>query len=108
MDMDQILEQTLSANFESVLERLLEPIARIERLKRKESLTPDEVELVYGLKASTLANKRTKGTGPEFIRDGDKILYTPRAVKEYLEDKTVRTSGSRSREANAIVKRFKK
>lgn len=84
-------DQPLSNNIDDALERLLAPVAKIERLKRKEYLTPEEVELVYGLKASTLANKRTKAKGPEYIKDGEKILYKQQTVKTYLESRTVRT-----------------
>lgn len=84
-------DQPLSNNIDDALERLLAPVAEIERLKRKEYLTPEEVELVYGLKASTLANKRTKAKGPEYIKDGEKILYKQQTVKAYLESRTVRT-----------------
>jgi hypothetical protein len=49
------------------------------------------VELVFGLKPSTLANKRSKAHGPEYIKDGDKILYKQQAIRAYLETKTVRT-----------------
>lgn len=84
-------DQPLSNNIDDALERLLAPVAEIERLKRKEYLTPEEVELVYGLKASTLANKRTKAKGPEYIKDGEKILYKQQTVKTYLESRTVRT-----------------
>ena len=59
--------------------------------KRKEYLTPEEVELIYGLKPKTLANKRLKAQGPEYIKDGDRILYRQQAIKKYLEAKTVRT-----------------
>ena len=88
---DRGLEGALSANIDSTLERLLAPIAQIERLKRREYLTAEEVELVYGLKAATLANKRSKAQGPEYIKDGDKILYRQRAVKAYLDAKTIKT-----------------
>lgn len=84
-------EQVFTNNIDDALERLLAPVAEIERLKRKEYLTPEEVELVYGLKASTLANKRSKAKGPEYIKDGEKILYKQQAVKAYLESRTVRT-----------------
>ncbi|MDL2313794.1 hypothetical protein LJC36_02310 [Desulfovibrio sp. OttesenSCG-928-C14] len=84
-------EQILTNNIDDALERLLAPVAEVERLKRKEYLTPEEVELVYGLKPKTLANKRMKAQGPEYIKDGERILYKQQAVKKYLEAKTVRT-----------------
>lgn len=84
-------EQIFTNNIDDALERLLAPVAEVERLKRKEYLTPEEVELVYGLKPKTLANKRLKAQGPEYIKDGDRILYRQQAIKKYLEAKTVRT-----------------
>lgn len=70
---------------------MLAPVAKMEKLKRREYLTPEEVELLYGLKAVTLANKRMKAQGPEYIKDGEKILYKQQAVKAYLDSRTVRT-----------------
>ncbi len=84
-------EQIFTNNIDDALERLLAPVAEVERLKRKEYLTPEEVELIYGLKPKTLANKRLKAQGPEYINDGDRILYRQQAIKKYLEAKTVRT-----------------
>ena len=84
-------EQIFTNNIDDALERLLAPVAEVERLKRKEYLTPEEVELIYGLKPKTLANKRLKAQGPEYIKDGERILYRQQAIKKYLEAKTVRT-----------------
>ena len=84
-------EQIFTNNIDDALERLLAPVAEVERLKRKEYLTPEEVELIYGLKPKTLTNKRLKAQGPEYIKDGDRILYRQQAIKKYLEAKTVRT-----------------
>ena len=84
-------EQIFTNNIDDALERLLAPVAEVERLKRKEYLTPEEVVLIYGLKPKTLANKRLKAQGPEYIKDGDRILYRQQAIKKYLEAKTVRT-----------------
>ena len=84
-------EQAFTNNIDNALERLLAPVAEVERLKRKEYLTPEEVELVYGLKSKTLANKRLKAQGPEYIKDGERILDKQQAIRKYLEAKTVRT-----------------
>lgn len=92
MNIDQgSFEQAVSSNIENALERLFAPVAQIEKLKRREYLSPEEVELVYGLKASTLANKRMKAHGPEYIKDGEKILYKQQAVRAYLESRAVKT-----------------
>ena len=89
--MDRCLEEAFSANIENALERLLAPIAQIERLKRREYLTPEEVEAVYGLKTGSLANKRNKAQGPEYIKDGEKILYKQQTVRSYLDARTIKT-----------------
>ena len=91
MTTDQTDLASLSGTIDTTLERLLAPIANIEKLKRCEYLTPEEVELVYGLKASTLANKRSRARGPEYIKDGGKILYKQQALKAYMDSRTVRT-----------------
>ena len=88
---DRRLEKALSNNIESALDRLLAPIAETERLKRREYLTPEEVEAVFGLKAVTLANKRMKAQGPEYIKDGERILYRQQAIKAYLDARTIKT-----------------
>ena len=49
-----------------------------------------------------------KAQGPEYIKDGDKILYKQQAVKTYLEAKTIRTRNSPAIEAYAKSDRFKK
>jgi len=88
---DQSLEKAFSANIENVLERVLAPIAQLERLKRREYLTPEEVEMLYGLKAGSMANKRSKAQGPEYIKDGERILYRQQAIKAYLDARTIKT-----------------
>jgi hypothetical protein len=51
-----------------------------------------EVQLAedLGVSVKTLANRRTAGTGPRFVKQGRCVLYTPDAIKEWLE------SGERS------------
>ncbi|MDR3362609.1 MAG: hypothetical protein LBO64_07205 [Desulfovibrio sp.] len=112
MDIPQLTPEEIADNLQTTLERLLAPVAnsigQMERLKRREYLTAEEVELLYGLNTATLANKRSKAQGPEYIKDGDKILYKQQAVKAYLEDKTIRTRSSPSVEAYLQPKHFKK
>lgn len=91
MDIPKITTEEIADSLQTAIERLLAPVAKMEKLKRREYLTPEEVELLYGLKAVTLANKRMKAQGPEYIKDGEKILYKQQAVKAYLDSRTVRT-----------------
>ncbi len=66
-------------------------VLELELLKRKETLTTEEVEILYGLKASTLRKRRMNGEGPAYSKDGDKVLYTHTAIKKYLEAKRQKT-----------------
>ena len=112
MDIPTLTPEEIAGSLQTALERMLAPvvdsIGQLERLKRREYLTAEEVELVYGLKAVTLANKRMKAQGPEYIKDGEKILYKQQAVKAYLETKTIRTRNSQSVEAYARPTRLRK
>ena len=62
MDIPTLTPEEIAGSLQTALERMLAPvvdsIGQIERLKRREYLTAEEVELIYGLKAVTLANKR--------------------------------------------------
>ena len=95
MNIPELSHEEITNNLQSAFERLLTPvvdsIGQIERLKRREYLTPEEVELVYGLRASTLAKRRIKAKGPEYVKVGEKILYKQKAVREYLEARAVQT-----------------
>ena len=42
--------------------------------------------------AATLANKRGKGQGPRYIKDGGKILYPQKEVQKYLQDREILTA----------------
>jgi len=88
---EAVVGQELADTIDDCLERLLAPIARLEELKRREYLTPEEVVVVYGLGLSTLANKRMRAQGPEYIKVGEKILYKQKDIKKYLEAKAIRT-----------------
>lgn len=96
MDIPGLTPENIADKLQSAFERLLAPITdsigQIERLKRREYLSPEEVELVYGLKSSTLANRRIKAKGPEYVKVGEKILYKQKAVRAYLEAREVRTT----------------
>ena len=83
-DMQKTFEQTLGPLAISVQE--------IEELKRKVNLTPEEVERVYGLNAATLANQRSKGTGPPYIKAGGKVLYPQRELQKYFHEREILTN----------------
>lgn len=64
-------------------------------------LTPDEVCDILRVKKNTLAiwrMRKMKGedVGPDFVKRGRLIFYTPDAVREYVEKNTQRGTGSTS------------
>ena len=84
--------QTMQETFERTLGPLAVSVQEIEELKRKVNLTPEEVERVYGLNAATLANKRAKGQGPRYIKDGGKVLYSQKEIQKYLNEREILTA----------------
>ena len=66
-------------------------VVELEKLKRKEYLTADEVPKLYPLGASTLAKHRMNRTGPAFSKDGEKVIYSQTAIRKYLESRRQKT-----------------
>ena len=85
---------SMQETFERTFGPAVISVQEVEEIKRKVNLTPEEVEKVYGLNAATLANKRTKGAGPRYIKDGGKVLYSQGEIQKYLNDREILTSGS--------------
>jgi len=53
-------------------------------------ITEPQLARDLNVSVKTLANRRAAGTAPRFVKQGRCILYTPDAVREWLE------SGERS------------
>ena len=83
---------SMQETFERTLGPLAASVQDIEEIKRKINLTPEEVERVYGLNAATLANKRAKAAGPRYIKDGGKILYPQKELRQYLTAREILTN----------------
>lgn len=60
-------------------------------LRHKIMLSDKEVQKLYGLKAGTLANMRSQGRGPAFVKDGKIIRYCRKDVEAYLQSRRVKT-----------------
>ena len=52
-------------------------------------LDPKAAAIYYGLSEWTLAEWRCKGTGPRFIKLGNRVRYSLAALAEYTEAHTV-------------------
>lgn len=53
------------------------------------TINPKTVEADYGIPVGTLANMRSKGTGPTYLKVGAKVLYNRAAVEAWLESQAV-------------------
>jgi hypothetical protein len=53
-----------------------------------EYLTAEEAARILRAAAATLARWRTQGCGPEYIKRGGRILYTPAALEAFANGNT--------------------
>ena len=51
-------------------------------------LDPEAASAFLGLSPWTLAEWRVKGTGPRFVKLGNRVPYTPAALAEWVEAHT--------------------
>lgn len=58
-----------------------------------EYLPPHELAALTGVPTGTLAQWRYRGVGPTFIKAGRRVLYSRRAVEEWLEANTRTQTG---------------
>lgn len=68
----------------------LDRVADLERLKRKELLTTDEVEALYGLSAATLDTWRCRGGGPDYVKPSKSVFYRHTDIQKFLEARMVK------------------
>lgn len=81
----------MGAVLREVLHELLAPVARLESLRRKELITGQEVEALYGLSYGTLRNWRSKGRGPKMTRIGQSVYYKHQDLLVFIANHQVRT-----------------
>lgn len=72
----------------------LQGVGRLEMLKRRELLTPPEVEELYGLKEGTLKVWRCRGGGPAYHQSAKNapVLYSHDDIQAFLSKSRVRAS----------------
>lgn len=60
--------------------------ARMEFLSMKQLLTSSEVEELYGINARTLAFKRSRGGGPDYIQEDEHgtVFYRHSDIDAYI------------------------
>lgn len=89
----QIVREELQRALVPVIQEfrtLLERAAELEVIGRKKYLTEAEVERLFGIPASTLRTKRSRGGGPAYVKDGGRVSYARKAVLRYLEEREIR------------------
>lgn len=79
--MSQALEQLLESMSEAISKT-----ARLETLRMKPLLSPPEVEELYGINARTLAFKRSRGGGPDYIQEEEHglVFYKHTDIENYI------------------------
>uniref|UniRef100_I2Q2L7 Helix-turn-helix domain-containing protein n=1 Tax=Desulfovibrio sp. U5L TaxID=596152 RepID=I2Q2L7_9BACT len=75
------------------LQAELRRVVDLERIRRKELLTAEEVEALYDFKVATLATWRCRGGGPDFFKRGAIILYRNRDVARFVDERIVKGRG---------------
>lgn len=69
------------------------PVAEVELLRKREFLSPVDVERLFGIPRSSLEKMRKKGTGPGYSqrKEASAIWYRGEDVKSWLAIGRVRT-----------------
>ena len=85
-----------SVLIENILKELLAPVAEVELLKRKQFLTGQEVEKLYGIPEGTLRVKRKTGGGPAYYQKAkcDPVRYAHEDIQEYYRKTKRRVGGN--------------
>jgi hypothetical protein len=78
--------------FNDFLKKEFTPVAGMALLAQKEYLTEHEVELLYSIPVATLRTWRSRRRGPNYIKDGKKVLYPNKELKAYFGDRLIKHS----------------
>ena len=68
---------------ERVAKMIAAAVIEIEVLRRKESLTAAQVEILFGIPVETLRTLRKKGRGPQHEKVAGRIHYKPEDVRAW-------------------------
>lgn len=85
------MEIELSQHIENAIKEIMTPVAEMELLKHKEYLTEKDVAKLFSFSVRTLQAQRNKGMGPAYIKDGNKVLYSMQAIRDYLKAREIKT-----------------
>jgi len=65
-------------------------VCTVYKMTCKEWLSTHDVEKLYGIKRGTLANWRTRRTGPDYFKIGKIVRYHATELNEYMQEHRVR------------------
>lgn len=90
-----LVKEAVTAELRTALAELpsvFQAAAELELLRRKEYLTTEEVEKLYGIPAATLKTRRTRGGGPSYLQHarGSCVTYTHEDIRQYMERGRIR------------------
>ena len=89
MDMDTTIN--INEAIDKVLTKKLDSIVELEKLRRMEYLSADDVAKLFSLEKNTLNTQRSRGVGPPYVKIGAKVLYPVEGVREYMKSHLIKT-----------------
>lgn len=85
-----IMSEDLTDIVSQAVENAMIKIVEIEAMQRKELLTEDEVSKLYSVPVPSLRSERSRGLGPDYVKDGRRVLYPKRELDKYYQSRLVR------------------
>lgn len=87
----KLLDETVLPLLAERMDLALSRAGRLAELRQRKSLTPQEVEDLYGLDAGSLRRWRAQGRGPRYFKEARQVMYRVEDVDAWLKDNLKRT-----------------
>ena len=92
----QVIAAMMADNFREILsasvEKAMLKVVDLETLKVKRLLTEEEVSRLFSIPVGSLRSERSRKTGPEYIKDGRRVLYPQAELIRYYNSRLVKPS----------------
>lgn len=85
-----IMSEDLTDIVSQAVESAMAKIVEIEAMQRKELLTEDEVSKLYSVPVPSLRSERSRGIGPDYVKDGRRVLYPKKELDKYYHSRLIR------------------
>ena len=90
----QVVAAMMAENFREILSKTVEKammkVVDLETLKGKRLLTEDDVSRLFSIPIASLRSERSRKTGPDYIKDGRKVLYPQAELLKYYSGRLVK------------------